>query len=249
MMINNRSAGRGLAAIGCVGAMVVLAAGCASTATGSAAGGGGGGASTPTSASTTTGTSTTSAPVATTAAGAAASPTAAQVATPVPVHTTAAEAATSTSRCHTEDLSGAFTVVRGSQGAGNIVYNIELTNITSHTCTIYGHPGLLLLNAAHGALPTDVMWNSMVADHLITLAPGKSASASARFSPDVPGVGDNPGSGPGWTCEPTAVYTEITPPDETAHLVVPVSPATPVCERGGMSVSAFVAGSAGPGEG
>jgi hypothetical protein len=30
---------------------------------------------------------------------------------------------------------------------------------------------------------------------------------------------------------------------------VPVKPATPVCEAGSMSVSAFVAGAAGPGEG
>jgi hypothetical protein len=77
------------------------------------------------------------------------------------------------------------------------------------------------------------------------VSPGHSASASARFSPDISGPGDSAHA----PCEPTAYYIEITPPDETTHLVVPVEPATPVCERGTLQVAAFVAGPMGPGEG
>lgn len=156
---------------------------------------------------------------------------------------TGATSATGVPRCHTGDLSGHFTAVQGSQGAGNIVYNIDLTNTSSHPCTVYGYPGMLLLNAAHAALPTNVQRSTIAAKTYVTLIPNGDASASARFSPDVPGPGES-ASG----CEPTAAYTEITPPDETTQLVVPVSPPTPVCEHGAMQVSAFVRGATGPGE-
>jgi hypothetical protein len=149
-------------------------------------------------------------------------------------------------RCHTSDVSGRFAAIPGSAGAGNITYDVVLINTSSHTCTVYGHPGMLLLDTHHVPLPTHVEWGTTTPNRVITLAPGHSAAASARFSPDVPGTGDNTASSSGTTCEPTAHYTEITPPDETTHLVVAVGPPTPVCERGTMSVSAFMADSQGP---
>lgn len=148
-------------------------------------------------------------------------------------------------RCHTSDLTGSFTVVQGSAGAGNIVYNIDLKNTSSHPCTVYGYPGMLLLDAQHKPLPTNVQRSSIVAKTYVTLIPNGDASASARFSPDIPGPGE-PASG---ACEPTAAFTEITPPDETTQLVTAVNPATSVCEHGSMQVSAFVRGATGPGEG
>jgi hypothetical protein len=148
-------------------------------------------------------------------------------------------------RCHTSDLTGSFTVVRGSAGAGNIVYNLDLKNTSSHPCTVYGYPGMQLLDAQHKPLPTTVQRSPIVAKTYVTLIPNGDASASARFSPDVPGPGE-PVSG---ACEPTAAYTEITAPDETTQLVTAVSPPTSVCEHGSMQVSAFVRGTTGPGEG
>lgn len=156
--------------------------------------------------------------------------------------------ATGTARCHTQDLSASFTVVNGSAGAGSISYNLRLTNKSGHLCTIYGFPGMLLLDAKHRPLPTNVVWDSLVPKRLVWLIPGASASSTVRFSPDVPGTGDNGTAAPGqpWTCEPTAYYVEITPPDETTQLVTSVAPATPVCERGTMQTSALIAGGTGP---
>lgn len=147
-------------------------------------------------------------------------------------------------RCGTAALSGAFTLVPGSAGAGSVVYNIKLTNTTSRSCTLYGHPGLLLLDEHGAALPTHVQWNSKVAATRIMLAPHESASASARFSPNVAGAGDATSG----QCQPTATHIKITPPDETTQLIAAVAPATSVCERGALSVSSLVAGATGPGE-
>lgn len=150
--------------------------------------------------------------------------------------------ASGTTRCHTSDLSASYTVVVDSEAAGSISYNLRLTNTSTHQCTIYGYAGMLLLDANHKPLPTNVQRDSLVPKRLLRLDPGGSAAATARFSPDVHGVGDNPGQ----ACQPTAHYTEVTPPDETTQLVTAVSPPTSVCERGTMALSAFVAGRTGP---
>jgi len=153
-----------------------------------------------------------------------------------------------TPRCHTRDLAGSFTVVVGSAGMGNIDYAITLTNIAPHPCTLYGYPGLLLLDMRSAPLPTNVLRIPDSAKRLITLPPGGIATAFGRFTPDVPGAGDNttvPSTG-AWACQPTAVYTRITPPDETTHLVVKVTPPTPVCQSGLIQVSAFAPGAEWP---
>ncbi|HET9172300.1 MAG TPA: DUF4232 domain-containing protein [Actinospica sp.] len=155
------------------------------------------------------------------------------------------------SRCRTGELAGSFAVVPNGHSAGHTGYNIRLTDVGGRRCTVYGFPGLQLLDAHHAPVPTDAHWGTAFGgETLITLSPGGSASATAYFSPDVPGVGDNttepsPGASP-WTCQPVAAFIEITPPDETTHLIVPVAPPTPVCSRGSIYVSPFVAGTKGP---
>jgi hypothetical protein len=148
-----------------------------------------------------------------------------------------------TPRCHTRDVSGSFTYVVGSGEPGSGSYNIELTNKSTHTCTVRGYPGLLLLDINRQPLPTNVIWDPQNVKPLITLRPGASASANAHIW-HVATTGDNmPTSTMGpQDCQPTSEYIEITPPDETTQLVVPVQPPTPVCGRGTMHVSAFVPG-------
>ena len=158
-------------------------------------------------------------------------PTATAAETETPSAGSSSATAAGIPRCHTRDLVGSFSVV-GSAGMGNIVYKITLTNTTPHSCTLYGYPGLLLLDVKHAALPTNVLWMPDPTKHLITLAPGASASASDRFTLNVPSFGDNTALPPGgvWVCQPTAVYIQITPPDETTHLVVKVT-RRPRCAR------------------
>ena len=226
-MIKVNSAARALIGIACLAAAGTSVAGCSTTAQASDNTSGSNTSVTTASASPSTAPASTSTP----STGSNQSP-----ATP------SKPQGNSPARCHTSDLSASFTVVYGSAGAGSISYNLRVTNTSMHQCTIYGFAGMLLLDASHTPLPTNVAWDSLVPRRLLRLNPGGSAAATARFSPDVPGAGDNPGP----ACQPTAFYTEVTPPDETTQLVTAVTSPTPVCERGSIQLSAFVAGPTGP---
>ena len=135
--------------------------------------------------------------------------------------------------CAPSSLATQMTVIRGSAGAGNIEYRLLLRNTGSAACSVSGHPALRLLGAAGRALPTHVTAIPPgVTAALIALAPGRSAAATLRFSPDVPGTGEQTTG----QCEATAHRVRVTlasPGHGT--LSGPILPATPVCEHGGMT--------------
>jgi hypothetical protein len=136
--------------------------------------------------------------------------------------------------CDGSALRGSFSVVPGSAGAGNIVYRLRVANRSSTACWVSGQPRLELLDAKGRRLPTALhpQRPGVAAAALIALAPGQAASASARFSPDVPGVGEPTGR----TCEPTAYRLRVRPNGNGA-VVVRILPPTPVCEHGGLALS------------
>lgn len=135
--------------------------------------------------------------------------------------------------CAPSSLAAQMTVIKGSAGAGNIEYRLLLRNRGSAACTVSGHPALRLLGAAGAALPTHVTpVTPGVTAALIALAPGRSASATLRFSPDVPGTGEQSIG----QCEPTAHRVRVTLASPGHGSVIgPILPATPVCEHGGMT--------------
>jgi hypothetical protein len=137
--------------------------------------------------------------------------------------------------CAAASLNGSFAAVPGSAGAGNIVYALHLTNTSRATCTVTGIPVVTLLDRHGRALPTHERpaHPGALTAVLVRLAPGRAAVATARFSPDVPGVGE-PVSGR--RCEPVA-YTLRVRPAGGGTLRAPIRPPTSVCERGGMSWS------------
>jgi hypothetical protein len=133
--------------------------------------------------------------------------------------------------CTGGDLSGSFDVVRGSAGAGQVSYALTLTNSSQSSCFVSGIPEVQLVGADGSVLPTQVS-----AAHpgqgtaaKIALQPGQSATAQARFSPDVPGVGDRQGG----QCQPKAATLRVTMPSGGA-VAAPVRPPTSVCERGSL---------------
>src|ERR1044071_7084956 len=89
-------------------------------------------------------------------------------------------------RCKGSQLKGTFNVVRGSAGAGNIVYLLRLTNRSSKACTVTGLPGVRLLAKDKQRLPTHVVpaQPGAMTAVLVTLRPGQRTRATARFSPD-----------------------------------------------------------------
>ena len=139
-------------------------------------------------------------------------------------------------RCAGPQLTGTFAVVPGSAGAGNIVYRLALKNTSTASCKITGLPQGQLLGKTKAKLPTHVRSahpNQLTAI-LVTLAPGASTFATARFSPDVPGVGEQTVG----ACEPKAYWFRVRAPGGGTTTVKLVPP-TRVCEHGTLSFSAY----------
>ena len=109
---------------------------------------------------------------------------------------------------------------------------------------VSGYALLRLLDRAGEPLPTHV-WPAhpgQLTAVRVVLQPGGYAAATARFSPDVPGPGEQVAR----QCERTAYHVRVTAPPGKGSLVAPVLPATPVCEHGRMVLSVLVAGRNGP---
>jgi hypothetical protein len=152
--------------------------------------------------------------------------------------------AAATPACVGRNLSGSFAVVPGSAGAGSISYNLRFKNHSSRTCFVSGLLRLQLVGRTGRALPTHVRPShpGALTAVRVDVRPGGYTAATARFSPDVPGVGEG-GYGP---CEPKAYRARVTIPPGSGVVVVPLTPATPVCEHGTMTLSVLIAGRNGP---
>jgi hypothetical protein len=151
---------------------------------------------------------------------------------------TAAGASPASRACTGAMLSGTFTAIPGSAGAGNIVYRLRLKNTSPTACFVTGRPVVRLLDASGRALPTKPTFvgaqQMMPVAVKISLSPASgTATLTARFSPDIPGPGE-PVTGP--QCERTAHKLRV-------HLrgggtvIAPISPPTPVCEHGDLQLT------------
>lgn len=151
-----------------------------------------------------------------------------------------AQATSGGGRCQGAQLAGSFAVVPGSAGAGSITYALRLKNVSAAACTVTGLPLGRLLGRRRGALPTHVRaaFPGALTAILVRLAPGRSTRATARFSPDVPGVGEG---APG-RCEPIAYWLRVTG-QGGGSTTVNIVPPTPVCEHGRLVFSAYAHGS------
>ena len=148
-----------------------------------------------------------------------------------------ASAATNDASCTGQQLAGTFKVVRGSAGAGNIVYALVLKNVSTSACTVTGLPQGRLLDKNGKALPTHVSaaFPGALAAVLVHLKPGRTTRATARFSPDVPGPGEPTA---GTQCERTSYWFRVAA-DGGGTAKVKLLPPTPVCEHGQLQFSAY----------
>jgi Protein of unknown function (DUF4232) len=141
--------------------------------------------------------------------------------------------------CTGAKLTGSFKAVPGSAGAGNIVYRLAIENTSNAECGVTGLPRLQLIGKTGKKLPTSTTFSGMpgtLTAVLVPLKPGGTASLTARFSPDVPGVGEqHPGA-----CEATAYRLRVTP-SAGGTSTVAISPPTPVCEHGRLQLTVFTA--------
>jgi hypothetical protein len=149
--------------------------------------------------------------------------------------TTTAAAPAAPATCSADRLSGTFTLVPGSAGAGSVSYLLRLQNDGTAACSLKGLPDAQLVDAQGVDLPTSVQPSGRPpAATTVVLDPGKAAIAEARFSPDVPGAGE--GTSP---CEAKAEILRVSSGGEFVEL--PVRPPTPVCEHGELAFDNFSA--------
>jgi hypothetical protein len=132
-----------------------------------------------------------------------------------------------------QGLTGSFKVVPNSAGAGNIVYTLRLHNSGTSSCLLRGLPQVRLLGASGGALPTKVVRDPRFTPKPFVLRPGHTASAQARFTPDVPGPGEQTVG----ACEPVAHRLRVVAGGAT--VVVPIRPPTRVCVHGRMTFTSY----------
>lgn len=136
--------------------------------------------------------------------------------------------------CNASDVSATFAVEQGSAGAGNIVYKLTLTNTSSASCFVSGLPQVQLQDSNHKNLPTKPSAQppgSQTAAQA-TLAAGGTAFSEARFSPDVPGVGES-----GNPCEPKAFILQVTVGSGTVD--ANIDPPTSVCSHGALQLTNY----------
>jgi uncharacterized protein DUF4232 len=149
--------------------------------------------------------------------------------------TTTTTSSGAANECSGDEMSGTFDAVPGSAGAGTIVYRLRVKNTSPVACYVSGLPDVQLIGTNGAQLPTSVVPNGSATAARITLQPGEFAGADARFSPDVPGTGDQTNG----QCQPPAKTLRVALAG--APLDVAVSPPTPVCESGQLQFKVFSA--------
>jgi len=135
--------------------------------------------------------------------------------------------------CQGTDLAASFAVIPNSAGAGQIAYVLTVKNISVSACTVQGIPKGTLLAANGTALPTHVKASGGSAKPVV-LPLGASATAQARFSPDVVGQGDSQSG----VCQPQAHTFQLTA-NGGGVTEAAIRPPTSVCEQGTLHFEAF----------
>jgi len=152
--------------------------------------------------------------------------------------TTAANTA-AVHRCYQSELR-AWLAIPGSGAAGSVYYELELSNVSAQTCTLYGYPGVSeLLNGSQSGSAA-----GRTASHpktLVTLAPGATAHAILQIT-NVSVFGSA-------ACQPVSATTlRVYPPGAIAALRVPFT--VTACSKTGpvyLHVSPMIRGTGIPG--
>jgi Protein of unknown function (DUF4232) len=134
---------------------------------------------------------------------------------------------TQPARCHTHDLKVTAQGAPGGGAAGSEYDWLIFTNASSHTCTLYGFPGVSWVSGPSGQQVNDpAQRTTTLKPTIITLAPGNTAHAQLQY-------------GHPQAFEPDCHTVDVTgfrvyPPDETTSVFVPFASKT--CSTPGIDV-------------
>ena len=153
------------------------------------------------------------------AASAAAASAAAAASTSVSAASDASAGTTASARgtaCRTSDLS--LQVIQGAQEQSSPgSFYIQLANVSSSTCTLYGFPGVDLVGSDGTSLGIKDVWSDQLAmsggEKVQTLAPGAASAAFVTYAvkPAAQTTGD-----------PRAVEVRVIPPNQTTALTAKI---------------------------
>jgi hypothetical protein len=107
---------------------------------------------------------------------------------------TTSAAAVSIPRCTASDLGVWLAVGQGNGAAGTIYYPLEFTNLSHHTCYLYGYPGVSALDRNGHQLGSPANWGSPRGARIVNLAPGATAHTVLAYHDVV--VTTEPGCAP-----------------------------------------------------
>jgi hypothetical protein len=121
---------------------------------------------------------------------------------------TASTSAAFIPRCTASDLGVWLAVGQGNGAAGTIYYPLELTNLSHHTCYLFGYPGVSALDRNGHQLGSPAQWGSLRGAHIVNVAPGATAHTLLAYHDAV--VTTEPG------CHPvnSAANLRIFPPGQ-----------------------------------
>jgi hypothetical protein len=130
---------------------------------------------------------------------------------------TSSTAAASISRCSASDLGVWLAVDQGNGAAGTIYYPLEFTNLSQHTCYLYGYPGVSALSRNGKQLGSPASWGSLRGARIVNLAPGATAHTLLAYHDVV--VSTEPG------CDPvnSAALLRVYPPGQRSSTLAAFS--------------------------
>jgi Domain of unknown function (DUF4232) len=133
-------------------------------------------------------------------------------------------------RCHTADLTGH--VEGHGAGSGQRYAALGLTNRTGTPCTVYGYPGLQLVDGTGAVKPTTVDRDRATGPTTLLVAPGQTVWAVLHWTviPADDEAADH--------CAPDPKQLRVIPPDETTQLSMPFD-YDAICQHGHLTVGPF----------
>ena len=135
------------------------------------------------------------------------------IAAVIPAVAASASATTpATPRCGNSDVR-AWLGVPGSGTAGSTYYVLEMSNISNHTCTLYGYPGVSAVGPGGVQLGSAASRSPGDPEHVVTLAKGATSYALLQIADT--GVYSPSACGP-----KTALGLKVYPPNDTAAQII-----------------------------
>jgi hypothetical protein len=134
-------------------------------------------------------------------------------------------------RCHNGDLTGH--VEGHGAGAGQRYAALGLTNTTPRSCTVYGYPGLQLVDAYGRNRQTRTHWDPSTRPTRQVVRPGQTVWALLHWT-----VVQADEEEAATDCAPHPAALRVIPPDETTQLSMAFD-AGQLCQHGDITVGAF----------